>query len=191
MLESHIFVERKQDGVLKARQVAGSNKQWGYIMKEDASSPTVSSEAVMLTFIVDANENREVAIVDIPNAFVQTVVEDKKDRAFIHTRVPLFNIMVFIAPDVYGPYVMVGKKGKKQLLVQCLTALYGTIVVLLLYYKKFVKSLKSKGFKLNPYDPCVANKQVKGEHFTVCFHMDDYKILHLIPKVMDKTIEWL
>jgi hypothetical protein len=43
---------------------------------------------------------------------------------------------------------------------------------LLLYYKKFVKSLKSKGFKLNPYDPCMANKQVKGEQLTVCFHMD-------------------
>jgi len=52
---------------LKARQVAGGNKQRGYIMKEDASSPTVSSEAVMLTCIVNANENREVAIVDIPS----------------------------------------------------------------------------------------------------------------------------
>ncbi len=83
----------------------------------------------------------------------------------------------------------VGKKGKKQLLVQCLTALYGTMVALLLYYKKFVKSLKSKGFKLNPYDPCVVNKQVKGKQLTVCFHMDEYKISHLFPKVVDKTIE--
>jgi hypothetical protein len=132
MLESHIFVERKRDGVLKARQVAGGNKQQGYIMKEDASSPTVSSEAVMITCVVNANENREVAIVDIPNVFVQTVVEDEKDRAFIRIRGPLVNILVSIAPDVYGPYVMVGKKGKKQLLVQCLTALYGTMVALLL-----------------------------------------------------------
>ena len=132
VLESHIFVERKQDGVLKAQQVTGGNKQWGYIMKEDASSPTVSSEAVMLTCIVDANENREVAIVDIPNAFVQTVVKDEKDRAFIHIRGPLVNILLSIAPDVYGSYVMVGKKGKKQLLVQCLTALYVTMVALLL-----------------------------------------------------------
>jgi hypothetical protein len=191
VLESHIFVERKQDGVLKAQQVAGGNKQWGYMMKEDASSPTVSSEAVMLTCIVDANENRKVAIVDIPNAFVQTVVEDEKDRAFIHIHGPLVNILVSIAPDVYGPYVTVGKKGKKQLLVQCLTALYGTMVALLLYYKKFVKSLKSKGFKLNPYDPCVADRQVKGEQSTVCFHVDNCRISHLIPKVVDKTIEWL
>jgi hypothetical protein len=127
----------------------------------------------MLTCVIDANENRDVAIVDIPNAFVQTVVEDEKDRAFIRIRGPLVNILVTIAPDVYGPYVTVGKKGKKQLLIQCLAALYGTMVASLLHYKKFVKSLKSKGFKLNPYDPCVANKQVKGEQLTVCFHVDD------------------
>ncbi len=71
----------------------------------------------MLACVVDANKNREVAIVNIPNAFVQTVVEDEKDRAFIRIRGPLVNIMVSIAPDVYGPYVTVGKKSKKQLLV--------------------------------------------------------------------------
>jgi hypothetical protein len=113
VLESHIIVERKRDGVLKAQQVAAGNKQRGYITKEDASPPTVSSEAVMLTCIVDANENREVATVDIPNAFVQTVVEDEKDKAFIHICGPLVNILVSIAPDVYGLYVTVGKKGKK------------------------------------------------------------------------------
>ncbi len=78
------------------------------------------------------------------------------------------------------------------MLVQCLTDLYGTMVVAsLLYYKKFVKSLKSKGCKLNPYDPCVANKQVKAEQLTVCFHVDDCKISHLSLKVVDETIEWL
>ncbi len=144
-------MERKLDGVLKAQTVAGGNKQHGYILKEDASSPTVSNEAVMLTCVIDADENRDVAIVDIPNAFVQTVVKDEKDRAFICICGPSVNILVSIAPDVFGWYVMVGKKGKKQLLVQCLTALYGTMVVVsLLYYKKCVKSLKSKGFKLNP-----------------------------------------
>jgi hypothetical protein len=189
VLESHIFVERKHDGLLKARQVAGGNKQQGYIIKEDASSSTVSSEAVMLTCAIDATKKRDVAVVDIPNAFIQTVVEDEKDRAFICIRGPLVDILMSIAPDVYGSYVTVGKKGEKQLLVQCLTTLFGTMVALLLYYKKFVKSLKSKGFRLNPYDPCVANKQVKGEQLTVCFHVNDCKISHLIPKVIDETFE--
>ncbi len=79
MLESHIFFERKSDGVLKAQQVAGGNKQQGYITKENENSPTVSSEAVLLMCGVDANKNRDVAIVDIPNAFVQTIVKDEKD----------------------------------------------------------------------------------------------------------------
>jgi hypothetical protein len=191
VLESHIFVDRKQDGLLKAQQVAGGNKQQEYIIKEDESSPTVSSEAAMLTCVIDATKKWDVAVVEIPNAFIQTVVEGEKDRAFISIRGPLVDKLGSIAPDVYGPYVTIGKKGEKQLLDQCLTALYGTMVALLLYYKKFVKSLKSNGFRLNPYDPCMANKQVKGGQLTVCFHMDDCKILHLIPKVVDKIIEWL
>ena len=69
-------------------------------MKEDASSPTVSAEAVMLTCIVDATENRDVAIVDIPNAFIQTIVEDEKNKAFICIRGPLVDILVSIAPNV-------------------------------------------------------------------------------------------
>ncbi len=67
----------------------------------------------MLTCVVDANKNRDVAIVDIPNALVQTIVEDEKDKALICIRGPLVDILVSIAPNVYGPYVMVGEKGKK------------------------------------------------------------------------------
>jgi hypothetical protein len=145
----------------------------------------------MLTCVINATEKRDVTVVDYTYAFIKTVVEDEKDRAFICIRNPLVDILGSIAPNVYGPYVTVGKKGEKQLLVQYLTALYGTMVALLLYCKKFVKSLKLNGFRLNPYNPCVANKQVKGEQSTVCLHADDCKILHLIPKVVDKTIEWL
>jgi hypothetical protein len=104
----------------------------------------VSLEVVLLTFVVDANKNRDVAIVDIPNAFIQSIVENEKDKALICIRGPLVAILVSIAPNVYGAYVMVSKKGKKQLLVQCSTTLYGTMVALLLYYKMFVTSLKSK-----------------------------------------------
>ena len=49
ILESHIFVEQKRDGKIKARKVIGGDKQQDYITKEDVSSPTVSAEAVMLT----------------------------------------------------------------------------------------------------------------------------------------------
>ncbi len=156
------FVEEKRDGTIKARKVIGGNKQRDYITKQDVSSPTVTAEAVMLTCVIDAQENRDVAVVDIPNAFVQTVVsdEDAEHRVMVRIRGPLVDILVSMAPDVYGPYVSVTKTGQKVLIVECLNAVYGTMVAALLYYKKFVKSLKSKGFKLNPYDGCVANKIV-------------------------------
>jgi hypothetical protein len=130
VLESHIFVERKCNAILKAQQVAGGNKQQGNITKEIASSSAVSLEAVLLTCVVDANENRDVAIVDTPDAFFQTIFGDENDKALICIRGPLVDILVSIAPNVYEPHVTVGKKGKKQLLVQGLTALYGTMVAL-------------------------------------------------------------
>ena len=191
VLESHMFLKQKRSGEIKGRTVAGGNKQRDYISKEDASSPTVATESVLLTCIVDAEEEREVAVVDIPNAFVQTRVEDEKDRVHIKIRGVLVDILVAIAPEVYGEYVTTDKKGNKQLLVECLNALYGTMVASLLYYRKFVNSLKSVGFVMNPYDPCVANKMIDGEQMTICFHVDDCKISHRKKSVVDDTIEWL
>jgi hypothetical protein len=100
ILESHIFLTEKRTSKIKGRTVAGGNKQRGYIEKEDASSPTVATESVILTSVVDAAENRHTAVIDIPNAFIQTVVEDKKRRVIIRIRGMLVDMLVKIAPDV-------------------------------------------------------------------------------------------
>jgi hypothetical protein len=54
ILESHIFVEEKQDGKIKARKVVGGNKQPATPLKStsDVSSPTVLAEAVILTYVI-------------------------------------------------------------------------------------------------------------------------------------------
>ncbi len=70
ILELHVFVKKKCTGQIKARKVAGGNKQRDFISKENASSSTVATESVLLTSLVDAQENRDIAIVDIPNAFI-------------------------------------------------------------------------------------------------------------------------
>jgi hypothetical protein len=61
----------------------------------------------MLTCIIDAVEDRDIAVVDIPNAFAQTVVNEKdaEHRVIVHIRGPLVDILVLIAPDVYDPCV--------------------------------------------------------------------------------------
>ena len=59
--------------------VAGSNKQRGHIYNTDVTSPTAALESVLLTSTIDTKEGRDMAIIDIPNAFVTTRIEDKKD----------------------------------------------------------------------------------------------------------------
>jgi hypothetical protein len=63
--------------------IAGGNKQRGKIYKLDASSPTAALESVVLTAVIDANKGRNVAVIDIPNAFVQTRLKDDADKAIM------------------------------------------------------------------------------------------------------------
>jgi hypothetical protein len=146
---------------------------------------------VLLSCIIDAEEHRDVAVVDIPNAFVQTRMENEKDMDFIKIRGILVDILGEIAPEAYKSYVSQDNKGNKQLLVQCHNALYGTMVASLLYYRKFMKSLMDIDFIINPYDPCVANKIIEGEQVTICFHVDDCKLSHRKKTFMDRMIGYL
>jgi hypothetical protein len=110
-LEFHIFIEEKQDGKINAKKVVGGNKQQDYITKEDDSSPTALAEAVMLTCMINALKDQDIAVIDTPNAFVQTVVKYEEHRVIARIKGPLVDILVSIAPDVYGPYVSSNKTG--------------------------------------------------------------------------------
>ncbi len=133
ILESHMIVVQKKDGTVKAREVAGGNKQRNFVLKEDASSPTAATESVLLlSCAVDAKERRQTAILDIPNAFIQTRVEREKDRAIVRITGLVADMLVKIAPEVYSKYVTKDKRGNSELIVICLNALYGTMVAALL-----------------------------------------------------------
>jgi hypothetical protein len=149
------------------------------------------SSLTLLSCIIDAEEHRDVAVVDIPNSFVQTLVENEKDMALIKIRGILVDILVEIAPEAYKSYVSHDKKGNNQLLVQCQNALYVKMVASLIYYRKFVKSLTDIDFIINPYDSCVANKIIEGEQMNICFHVDDCKLSHRKKTVMDRMIGYL
>jgi hypothetical protein len=72
-----------------------------------------------------------------------------------------------------------------------LRALYGMLVLSILYYKKFRADIEGIGFIVNPYDPCVANRDVKNKQHTVTWHVDDLKSSHIDPTVNDTFYEWL
>jgi hypothetical protein len=71
-----------------------------------------------------------------------------------------------------------------------LKALYGMLISSILYYKKFRKDIESVRCEVNPYDICVANRQVNGKQQTVTWHVDDLKSSHVDPKVNDHFAIW-
>ena len=72
VLKSHIFVEQKSNDSTK--EDVSSPTEHKDSTKEDVSSPTEPAEAVMLTCVIDVQEERYLAVANIPNAFSQNVV---------------------------------------------------------------------------------------------------------------------
>ena len=90
----------------------------------------------------------------------------------------LAELMIKLEPKVYRKYVTWDAKGKPVLYVRLQKALYGLLRSALLFYRKFRSELEAYGFEINPYDPCVFNKEVNGNQLTVTLHVDDLKISH-------------
>lgn len=192
-LESHLFLEQKRNLDVKGRIVGGGDKQRSYTSKEEASSPTSHTEAVFLTAAIEASEDRDSAIVDIPNAFVQTdlIKNGKPVEVIMAIRGQLADMLIEIAPEVYGPGAIKDKRGNTVIYVKLLKALYGLMEASLMFYQKLVKDLAEKAFEPNPYDPCVFNKEVIGSQFTITAHVDDLKLSHKDPKVVTDMINYL
>ena len=127
-----MFLKLKIDGKIKGREVSGGNKQIDFMSREEASSPTIATEAILLSCVIDAQEHWDVATIDIPNAFIQTRIKNIEDTANIIVRGALVDVLVEIAPDIYGPYVSTDKKGVKTLILGCHNAIYSTMVESLL-----------------------------------------------------------
>ena len=82
----------------------------------------------LLTLIVDALEEQDIAIINIPNAFIQTRVQDAKDRVIIRITGVIVDWLVKAALKVYAKYVAVNSRKEKSLLVECVNAIYRTML---------------------------------------------------------------
>ena len=82
--------------------VAGGNTQHGTIDKEDATSPTTALESVLLKSTIYAAEERDVAVIDIPNAFIQTRIKNNEDKVVLRLIGKLADILIKTAPEIYN-----------------------------------------------------------------------------------------
>ena len=102
-MESLIFLVEK----IKAWACANGSAQREYISREEEESPTVSTEAVLITGVIEVKQQRDIITADIPNAFVQTSINEQRssDRVTMKIRRHLINILNEITPETYGEYI--------------------------------------------------------------------------------------
>jgi hypothetical protein len=87
--------------------------------------------------------------------------------------------------DKYQKFVTL-EHGKKVLYLRLLKALYGCVVSALLWYELFTGTLKGMGFKLNPYDTFVANKEVDSKQCTINLYVDSKVVTGVVEKIEER-----
>jgi hypothetical protein len=175
-----MFLKEKRTGQIKGRGCADGRSQREYMSKEETSSPTVTTEALILSCVVDAIEERDVATCDIPGAFMQS---DMKGKVVMKLEGVMAEVIIKIDPKLYTRFVT-KENGKNVVYVILTKALYGTLQAALLFWQNLSTELKKWGFETNPYDFCIANKTIDGKQCTVVWHVDDLKISHVDAKVV-------
>ena len=188
-LQAINLIKEKHCGKIKGRTCADRRPQRAYTPREEASSPTTALEPLMATLLIDAREERDVAIFDVPGAYLHA--ELPKDKfVLLKLEGPFVDIMCEVNPEYKEDVMFEGNK--KVLYVQILQALYSMIKSALLWYSLYIEVLEKEGFMVNQYDKCVANKMIEGKECTLAFYVDDNKLSHVSSKVVDgvlKTIE--
>ena len=63
-MRSVIFLTEKRDGTIKTRNCIDGSSMRVWMNKDHTASPTVGLNSLMITCVIDAKENRDVATVD-------------------------------------------------------------------------------------------------------------------------------
>jgi hypothetical protein len=92
-------LKEKRCRKIKGRGCADGRPQRDYMSKEDNSLPTVATEALMLTSVIEAIENRDVATCNIPGAFMQS---DMKGKVIMKLEGVMAEVIIKIDPSKYN-----------------------------------------------------------------------------------------
>jgi Reverse transcriptase (RNA-dependent DNA polymerase) len=181
-----MYLKQKRCGRIKARGCADGRKQCDYKTKKETSSPTVSTEAVFLTTVINAQEWRQVMMIDIPGVFMHVDIDE-----LIHVRLegPMAELLTRVDPDKYRTYLS-KEYGKDVLYVKLQKALYCMLQASLLFWENLTEFLTQElGFEVNPYDSCVVNKTIDGKQCTILWHVNDLKLSHVKQEVLEDIVK--
>ena len=153
------------------------------------ASPTAALESLLVTLLVDAYEDKDVGTYDVPGAYLQASLapKDNGGRVLMKLVGEFVDIMCKVNPDHEKNVVY--ENGQKVLYMEILQAIYGCIESALRWYELYSETLKKEGFVINPYDRCVANKEINGKQCTIVWYVDDNKVSHVDLQVVTDVID--
>jgi hypothetical protein len=183
-LRAITVIKEKRCGKIKGRTVADGRPQKGLYTKEETTSPTVSTDALMLSILIEAKERRDVATADVAGAYLKAKFED-----FVVLRIEGESVDIMCRVSEHYKQFVTHENGKKVLYLQLLKALYGCVKSALLWYELFTGTLQKLGFALNEYDSCVANMTINKKQCTIAWYVDDNKVSHADTNVVTEIIQ--
>ena len=162
------LIKEKRDGVLKGRTVADDRKQRKWYTREEVSSPTISNDSLFALLTVSAAERRKIISWDVEGAYL---LADQDD--FVLIKFTGESVDVLCQVDTGYEQFVTYENGRKVLYLELLKALYGCLRSALLWYELYSTKLQGMGFTLNPYDTCVANKDIEEKQCSIGCYVDD------------------
>ena len=125
--------------------------------------------------------------VDIPVAFIQG---DQEEMVHMWLEGTLAKLLTKCDQKLYKKYIVM-ESHRPILYVELMKALYGTLLVALIFWCMLTAKLTEWGYTINLCDWCMANKQTNGHQCTFIWHVDNMKFSHVDSKLVDHTIKML
>ena len=97
-----MFLKEKRNENIKALRCADRNKQRKKYKNSDVMSPPVSKEVVLIFAMIDAYEERDVAVLDVPVAYLSS---DMDYDVFMIVCGTMAELMVSDNPTFYCKYI--------------------------------------------------------------------------------------
>ena len=186
IITSHMFLKEKYtaSGVfdkVKSRLVAGGHLQDKAIYS-NGSSPTVSTQAVLMVAAIAAKEKRAVATADVQGAFLFSELPEDGEPILMRLDKYLTSVLIKLDPS-YEKYV----QPNGTCVVKLKRALYGCVESARQWYDTLSAQLQAMGFTKNKQDMCVFNRlEHDGTQTTIVVHVDDMMITASTEDVIDK-----
>ena len=98
-----MFLKQRRCGKIKGRGCADIRKQCKYITKDNTSAPTVASEALFSTCIIDAMDHQKVATINIHGEFMQADMEGETVHMKMEGKIA--ELLTKLDPKPYQKYV--------------------------------------------------------------------------------------